>query len=59
MAFWSMSGLNNIADIDATEGTCNKVTRIINIHTDSYKERYRNLNLCVKTFHTLQCRNKL
>lgn len=59
MAFWSMSGLNNIADIDATEETCNRVTRIINAHTDSYKERYRNLSLCVKTFRTLQCRNKL
>ncbi len=58
MAFWSMNGLNQLADIDLTEKTSRSITRVINAHTDSAGARYAHLKTGVNAFKTRNCKNR-
>ncbi len=58
MGFWSSKKLYDKADAGATDAAVNSITAIVNLNTDSYKERRDHFTSMKTVFKTSECPRK-
>ncbi len=57
MGYWTLNGLNNLADNGSEDSHVNAITAVINLYTESYSERREHFETASNTFKLDECKN--